>query len=196
MSGVSSVLQVSSCGVQGINQSDQVSLEIWSLERLSMDDERISRTQKKKDARALQKLGEELVGLSAEQMAGIDLPEELRNAVNAALKMKAHGARRRQLRRIGRLMRGVDPEPIQNALENIHQGDHKKKMAFKKIEKWRDELKQGNQALIEEILIQCPGAERQRLTQLSRNAHYEYRAQKGVKLSRALFRYLKQVADF
>ena len=161
-----------------------------------MGDEYISRTQKKKEARELQALGEELVALSVEQLAGIDLTEELRNAVNEAAKMKAHGARRRQLQRIGRLMREVDPEPIQNALENIRQGDHKKKMAFKIIEKWRDELMQGNQALIEDILIKCPGAERQRLTQLARNAQQEYKAQKGVKSSRTLFRYLKQVADF
>ena len=159
-----------------------------------MDDERISRTQKKKEARALQELGEELVGLSPEQLAGIDLPEELRNAVDEALKMKTHGARRRQLQRIGRLMREVDPEPIQNALENIRHGDHQKKMAFKKIEKWRDELRQGNQALIEEILVKCPEADRQRLTQLARNAHHEYRDKKAVKASRALFRYLKEIS--
>jgi ribosome-associated protein len=161
-----------------------------------MDDERISRTQKKKEAKELQKLGEELVALPPEQLAGIDLSEEVRNAVNEAAKIKSHGARRRQLQRIGRLMRGVDPEPIQNALENIRHGDHQKKMAFKKIEKWRDELKQGNQALIEEILNKCPEAERQCLTQLARNAHHEYEAKKGVKASRTLFRYLKQVANF
>lgn len=161
-----------------------------------MGDEYISRTQMKKDARAMQKLGEELVGLSPEQLAAIELPEELREAVNEAGKIKAHGARRRQLQRIGRLMREVDPDPIQNALDNIRQGDHQKKLAFKKIEKWRDELKQGNLDLIEEILNQCPGAERQRLTQLARNAQHEYEAKKGVKSSRTLFRYLKQVSNF
>ena len=159
-----------------------------------MDDERISRTQKKKEARELQVLGEELVTLSVEQLAGIDLPEELRNAVIAAGKIKAHGARRRQLQRIGRLMREVDPEPIQSALNNIRHGDHQKNLAFKKIENWRDELKQGNLALIDEILSECPEAERQRLTQLARNAHHEYEDKSGVKSSRMLFRYLKQTS--
>ena len=159
-----------------------------------MDDDRISRTQKKNEARALQKLGEELVALPPEQLAGIEISDDLRNAVIAAGKIKAHGARRRQLQRIGTLMREIDPEPIQNALENIKFGDHQKLLAFKKIEKWRDELKQGNQALIEKILNDCPGAERQRLTQLARNAYKEYEAGKGVKSSRILFRYLKQVS--
>ena len=161
-----------------------------------MDTDRKSRTQKKNEARALQKLGEQLVALSSEQLAGIDLADELRNAVIEAGKIKAHGARRRQLQRIGTLMRAIDPQPIQNALENIRLGDHQKNLAFKKIEKWRDELKQGNPALIEEILNNCPDAERQRLTQLARNAHKEYEAQapKGVKSSRVLFRYLKQIS--
>jgi ribosome-associated protein len=159
-----------------------------------MDDDRKSRTQKKMEARALQKLGEELVALSPEQLANIEMTDELRMAVIEAVKIKSHGARRRQLQRIGTLMRDIDPEPIQEALENIRFGDHQKLLAFKKIEKWRDELKQGNNTLIEEILDNYPDAERQRLTQLARNARNEYEAKKGVKSSRLLFRYLKQIS--
>ena len=159
-----------------------------------MDEDRKSRTQKKNEARALQKLGEQLVALPPDQLANIEISDDLRNAVIAAGKIKTHGARRRQLQRIGALMREIDPEPIQDALENIRFGDHQKLLAFKKIEKWRDELKQGNSALIEEILTNCPDAERQRLTQLARNAHKEYEAKKGVKSSKLLFRYLRQVS--
>lgn len=158
-----------------------------------MDHDRKSRTQKKNEARALHKLGEGLVALSSEQLAGIDISDELREAVIEAAKIKSHGARRRQLQRIGTLMRAIDAAPIQSALENIKLGDHQKKLAFKKIENWRDELKQGNQGLIDEILSTCPDADRQRLTQLARNAHKEFEAGKGVKSSRMLFRYLKEI---
>jgi ribosome-associated protein len=65
--------------------------------------------------------------------------------------------------------------------------------AFKQIEKWRDDLKGGNTDLIEEILRKCPAAERQRLTQLTRNARVEHQKQAGVKASRALFRYLNKI---
>jgi ribosome-associated protein len=159
-----------------------------------MDEDRKSRTQKKNEARALQKLGEELVALSPEQLANIDMADELRKAVVDAVKIKSHGARRRQLQRIGKLMREIDSEPIQSALDNIRLGDHQKNLAFKKIEKWRDKLRQGNLVLIEEILNNCSDADRQRLTQLARNANKEYEAGKSVKSSRILFRYLKQVA--
>jgi ribosome-associated protein len=85
-------------------------------------------------------------------------------------------------------------ESIQNALETIKKGDNRQTLAFKKVEKWRDELKEGNKALIEEILSICPDAERQHLTQLARNANKEYAAGKGVKFSRILFRYLGRIS--
>jgi ribosome-associated protein len=159
-----------------------------------MDADRKSRTQKKNETRALQKLGEQLVALPSEQLAGLDISDALRNAVIEAAKIKSHGARRRQLQYIGTLMRDIDPEPIRNALDNIRHGDHQKLLFFKKIEKWRDELKEGNSVPIEEILNTCPDAERQRLTQLARNAHKEYEAKNGVKSSRLLFRYLKKIS--
>ncbi|MDL1969169.1 MAG: DUF615 domain-containing protein [Deltaproteobacteria bacterium] len=159
-----------------------------------MNDDRKSRTQKKNEARALQKLGEQLVTLTSEQLENIDISDNLRNAVIVAGKTKSHGAKRRQLQYIGTLMRDIDPEPIQNALENIRLGDHEKVIAFKKIEKLRDELKKGNRVLIEEILNNCPDAERQHLTQLARNARNEYEAGKGVKSSKMLFRYLNQIS--
>ncbi|MBW2567978.1 MAG: DUF615 domain-containing protein [Deltaproteobacteria bacterium] len=160
-----------------------------------MDDDRKSRTQKKNEAKALQKLGERLIALSSEQLERINISNDLRNAVIVAEKTKSHGAKRRQLQYIGTLMRNINPEPIQNALENIRLGDHQKTLVFKKIEKWRDELKEGNKVFIEEIIDNCPDAERQRLTQLARNACNEYKAGKGVKFSRILFRYLKQISD-
>ena len=159
-----------------------------------MDDVK-SRTQKKNEARTLQKLGEQLLTLTAEQLDNIDMPHELREAVGDALKTTSHGARRRQIKYIGSIMREIDPEPIQCAFANLKLGDRRKVLAFKKIEAWRDELKQGNLVLVDEILRSCPEAERQRLTQLARNAHLESNSPKGVKAARALFRYLKQVSE-
>ena len=154
-----------------------------------------SRTQKKKEAHALQKLGEELLSLTLEQLNNIDLPDELHEAIMEAREMTSHGARRRQIKYVGALVRETDPQPIQDALNNIRRGDYQKVAAFKKIEKWRDDLKRGNMGLIDTILSKCPTAERQHLTQLTRNARIEHQKQAGVKASRALFRYLRQVAE-
>lgn len=162
---------------------------------LKMDGDGKSRTQKKNEDRALQELGKQLVGLSSEQLANIDVPEELLEAVMVARKTKKRGAKRRQLQYIGRLMRNIDAEPLRNALDNIRRGDLDKARFFHQIEQWRDAIKAGEEKVIEEVLASCPDAERQRLAQLARNARNEAEKGKGVKSSRVLFRYLKEVAE-
>src|SRR4029434_5251911 len=67
-----------------------------------------SKTQRKRDAHALQALGVQLVALSTAQLAQLDLPEPLHEAVLAAQQMRSHGARSRQMQYIGKLMRQLD----------------------------------------------------------------------------------------
>ena len=152
-----------------------------------------SKTQKKKEAHSLQELGEKLVKLSTEQIDDIDLPAELCNAVKFAKTIKSHGARKRQMQYIGTLMRKLDTGPVQDAICHIEEGNHRKAMAFKETEKWRDELIAGNKMPVDEILTKCPGADRQHLTQLVRNAIKEREHNKPPKASRALFRYLRDL---
>jgi len=91
-----------------------------------MDTDYKSRTQKKNEDRALQRLGEQLVTLPSRQLASIDLPDELLTAVEFARTIKSHGARRRQMQYIGALMRHIDPQPIETALERIRPGNRRK----------------------------------------------------------------------
>jgi ribosome-associated protein len=85
--------------------------------------EPLSKTQKKKEALSLQALGERLVTLSLEQLKNIELPSDMFNAVILAKKLKKHGARLRQMQYIGTLMRKYDPQPVQEALQRIEQGN-------------------------------------------------------------------------
>ena len=84
-----------------------------------MDTDDKSRTRKKKEARALQRLGEQLVALPHGLLETMELPDELLTAIELARKIKSHGARRRQIQYIGALMRQIDPQPIATALERI-----------------------------------------------------------------------------
>ena len=81
-----------------------------------------SKTQKKKEASALQMLGEKLVKLSAKQLEQIDLPQEIYDAVRFAKTIRKHGAFKRQMQYIGTLMRKIEPAPVQEALHKIEQG--------------------------------------------------------------------------
>jgi len=75
-----------------------------------------SKSQRKREALALQDLGATLITLKPAQLDKMPLPEELREAVLAARQMTQRGARKRQLQYIGRLMREIEPEPIRVAL--------------------------------------------------------------------------------
>lgn len=69
---------------------------------------RPSKTQRKREAHALQALGAQLVALPRAYLARIALPDALREAVVTAQSLRPHGARRRHLQYIGTLMRQLD----------------------------------------------------------------------------------------
>jgi len=79
--------------------------------------ERPSRSARKRAAEYLQKLGVRLVGLRDAQLQALALPEELLEAVREARRLRGQSALARQHQYIGRLMREVDPEPIERALD-------------------------------------------------------------------------------
>jgi len=151
-----------------------------------------SKTKRKKEAEALQELGEALVRLTPSQIKDIPLPSAISEAVAFAKTLK-RGALRRQLQYIGTLMRQYDTAPIKEALQNIQDGDFKKASVFKEIEEWRAQLMEGNEALMEDILRRYSGSDRQKLTQLMRNAVKERTNNKPPRAFRDLFRYLKKI---
>ena len=74
------------------------------------DDERApSKSQRKRDARALQSLAEELIRLSAPQLEAVPLPDDIRDAVRGAGTLK-RGAYQRQVRYLGGQEIRVDAE--------------------------------------------------------------------------------------
>lgn len=163
---------------------------------MNMHDEyEISRTRLKKEATALQKMGERLILLSDDQLERMALPARLLEAVQTVRKINSHGARRRQMQYIGSLMRSVDAEPIEQALLAIEQGAYGQAKAFHQIEGWRDRLVDGDDACFNDMLQTFPDADRRRLGQLVRSARKEKEKNAPPKSARNLFRYLKSLAD-
>ena len=80
------------------------------------DDGRPSRSARKREAEALQKLGVRLMELRAAELAALELPEELLGAIVELRRLKSRSAQARQRQYVGRLMRDVDPLPIERAL--------------------------------------------------------------------------------
>lgn len=113
------------------------------------DPEKPSKTRRKKNMHELQDLGERLVELSAAQLAAIELPEDLREAVEEARRIRAHEGKRRQMQFIGKLMRDVDASPIREQLARWDGQSREATREHHEIERWRDRLIEDDAALTE-----------------------------------------------
>ncbi|MFZ2300803.1 MAG: ribosome biogenesis factor YjgA [Gallionella sp.] len=151
-----------------------------------------SKTKIKKQMHELRDLGEELTDLSKDQLAQLDIPENLRDAVREMKNINKFGAQRRQLQYIGKLMRDVDPAPIIAKL-NAWKGYSQQHTAYMhQLERWRDRLLESDTALTE-LLADHPQADAQRLRALIRNAQKEQIAGKPPKNYREIFQVLKEI---
>ncbi|HUP93778.1 MAG TPA: ribosome biogenesis factor YjgA [Burkholderiales bacterium] len=156
-----------------------------------MTDQTPSKTQRKKDMHALQDLGTELVELNERELASVDLPESLRDAVMAAQRMTKFGARRRQLQYIGKLMRNIDPEPIRERIDAFKAVSNAQTARLHLIERWRARLLDDENA-ITELLAAHPHADAPHIRVLLRNAQRERAAGEPPKSFRALFQLLNE----
>ena len=156
-----------------------------------MTDDFPSKTQRKRQMHELQDLGAELVELSDPQLASIELPENLRDAVTAARRTTKFEARRRQLQYIGKLMRFVDPAPIRERIDAYKAVSIAHTARLHTIERWRTRLLEDDAALTE-LLKAHPEADAAQLRLLIRNAAREREARLPPKSYRALFQLLSR----
>lgn len=152
----------------------------------------VSKSEIKRDAEALKKLGVELVNLSKNEIAKIPLDEDLLYAIELAQKIKKEGYRR-QIQYIGKLLRSRDIEPITLALDKLKNRHNQQVALFHRLEKLRDELIETGDA--ESIMGLFPSADRQQLRTLARLAKKELYANKTPKTARQIFQYLKDLSE-
>jgi ribosome-associated protein len=151
-----------------------------------------SKTKIKKQMHELRDLGEEITELSKDQLAQLDIPENLRDAIREMKNINKFGAQRRQMQYIGKLMRDVDTAPILAKLD-AWKGKSQHHIAYMhQLERWRDRLLESDAALTE-LLAAHPQADAQRLRALIRNAQKEMEAQKSPKNFREIFQVLREI---
>ncbi len=151
-----------------------------------------SKTKIKQQMHDLQDLGEELVKLSKEHLAEVELPDNLRIAVREAKKMKSFGAIKRHMQYIGKLMRDVETAPIQAKLAEWN-GTSKQHITWlHQLERWRERLLTEPDALTE-LLGTYPGADVQHLRALIRNAIKEKELAKTTNNFREIFQILREL---
>jgi ribosome-associated protein len=149
-----------------------------------------SKTRRKHESHALQDLGEALIGQDPSRLAELGLPEPLFDAIVQARGIRAHEGRRRQLQYVGKLMRDIDPAPIEAALARWSAGIPADHARFAELERWRDAL-MADDAALARLVAEHPQVDRDALALLVRDARAE-RARGGPPHRfRQLFRALR-----
>ena len=160
----------------------------------TFDDEKpISKSQRKRDMLQLQSLGEQLTKLPASQLRKLTMPEALLDAILAAQQMSARGAHKRQLQYIGRLLRDIDAQPIQQQLDEIQLHSAAANRHFHQLEQWRERLLNDGDEAVSQLVELHPDTDVQYLRQLIRAAHKEKLANKTPRAARSIFQYLREL---
>jgi ribosome-associated protein len=139
-----------------------------------------SRTDQKKESLELQKLGEDLLTLSAGLMERLDLSDKLKDAVVEAKRITNFEGKRRQMQFIGKLMRLLDEAQIaaiRDALKEQHSGSVADIAALHQAQTWRDRLIADDEAF-QQWIIQSPQTDSQQLRALIRQARKDAKPEK------------------
>ena len=123
------------------------------------------------------------------------LPDNLAKALDDARKIKQNSALKRQLQYIGKVMRTVDIEPIQEQYLKLTNHYDKDIKTLHNLENWRDKLLSNGDKALEELLNEAPNADRQHLRQLIRQSAKETKLKKPPKSAREIFKYLKTLFE-
>lgn len=154
-------------------------------------EEFVSKSQKKRDAEALTRLGSELTELKVSILETLPLAPSLLQAILDAKQIKSFGAKKRQVLLIGKLLRSADSEAILEAYNNLLSESSAQTADFHALEVWRDRLIQGDSAALTEFINQYQPDDIQFLRQLIKKAIDEQTHEKNRGAAKALFRYLR-----
>lgn len=156
------------------------------------EQERPSKSQRKREMQALQQIGAELAQLNAGQLAQIELPERLYEAIVETQRIRDFEGRRRQMQYVGKLMREIDPAPIRAKLEQWR-GTARGHTALQRlVERWREQLLADEHALAL-FAADYPGSDLQHLRTLIASVKHDQAAGRPLKNYRELFRVLREI---
>jgi len=170
---------------QSANDIDDLSQET--------DQELKSKSEIKREMYRLQDFGQKLIQMSKHQRSRLPLNDDLKDAMILADKISnKHEALRRHIRHIAKILSETDLEPIHQAIDIMANKHQQETAKFVRLENMRDELIEHGNELIETLLLEFKGMERQKLKQLVRHAAKEKKAEKLGKHYKNLFAYLKE----
>ena len=166
----------------------------WYQDDSAEEDAPPSKSERKRQMLALQAVGESLLSLNDNQLSQIPIDDEqLQLAISECRQISSNSARKRQLQFIGKLMRGIDPAPIEKALRTMHEVRTGNTAAFHQLEQLRDAILTQGTGGVELAMNRWPQADRQQLRQLVLQHQREQQRGKPPAANRKLFAYLREL---
>jgi len=155
----------------------------------------ISKSQRKRDANEVLDLAKKLISMPDARLKRMPMDDDLRDEVDFARKIRAHGARKRQLMTVGKMLRKRDTDELADAVNDIDQKNRRVNARFHQIEAWRNRLVEGTDQDLTALLEQSPDINVQTLRQLISNDKKEVKLGKPPAASRKLFKLLRETDE-
>jgi ribosome-associated protein len=158
-----------------------------------------SRTQQRREALAVLALASQLVELPASRLARLELPDDVRREIETTRRITAHGARKRQMAFLAKVMRRFGEEDFAAVRAELGENREKQRQdtaAMHRLEAIRDRLADGDDAALAEVIAEHPQVDRQHLRSLVRQARLERETpNKPPRAFREIFLLLKELAQ-
>ncbi len=152
------------------------------------------RTQRKREADAVDRLVQELVDLPPHERRALPLDADVLEALAEIVRLQDKGLVRNAIRRqrlyAAGLLRHCDLDAVRDAMP-AHGGVSPRERALQLAEHWRRRLVEQGDPALDELLGEFPTADRQRLRQRVRQARKEQGAGTPGKAFRELFAELR-----
>jgi ribosome-associated protein len=158
-----------------------------------------SRTQQRREALAVLVLAQQLVDLQPSRLAKLELPDDVRHEIDVTRRITSHGAKKRQLAFLAKVMRRYGDEDFAAVRAELGENREKQRRetaAMHRLEAMRDRLIAEDEAALSELIAEHPQVDRQHLRSLVRQARIEKETpNKPPRAYREIFQLLKDLAQ-
>lgn len=152
----------------------------------------VSKTELKREAKNVHEFGKILASLTELQIAQINLPENILDAIKDLKNIKKGSAKKRQSLYLAKLLREIDLSKAQDFVNQIKFESQTEIRRLHEAEDWRDKLI-SDVSNLTNFIDKAQNVDIQRLRNLVINSQKEIKKQKSKKNQKELFNYLKEI---
>ncbi len=153
-------------------------------------DGRPNKSQLKREAQDILQLAKAIVQLQESSWGALGLSSRVLEEIHCLKSITQHGAKKRQLKRVAKLLRNEDVQLAKRMVLEAEQERYAASALLHRAELWRERLLEDNNEGLTSFLNQFPDVNIQVFGQLVRNAKREKKVGKSTKYSKLLYKHI------